>query len=85
MGVLVLEAEESVRVPAQTALVRKKKAKCPCQGCQCNINSTYVVDYDDPDVEIGCKARQRLSRGKLFVPVKPAEITKTGCKYRSKA
>ncbi len=78
-----MEAEELVRLPANAGAVQvKKKAKSPCKGCQHNINGTYAVDYDDHDVEIGCRARQRLSRGKLFVPVKPTETAKKGCKYR---
>lgn len=76
------EAEELVRVSVPASPVQKKGVKSPCQGCRHNINSTYVVEYGDHDVEIGCKARQRLSRGKLFVPVKPTETAKTGCKYR---
>ena len=76
------EVEELVRVPAPSGLVQKKRAKSPCQGCQYNINGTYTVDYADHDVEIGCRARQRLSRGRLFVPIKPTETAKSGCKYR---
>ena len=82
-GIRVSEVEELVRVSVPSSPVQaKKRAKSPCQGCRCNINGTYTVDYTDPDVEIGCRARQRLSRGRKFVPVKPTEVAKSGCKYR---
>lgn len=81
-GIRVSEVEELVRESVPAVPMQKKRAKSPCQGCQYNINGTYTVDYADHDVEIGCKARQRLSRGKLFVPIKPTETAKSGCKYR---
>jgi hypothetical protein len=78
----VSEVEELVRVAVPSVPARQKMALSPCKGCQHNINSTYTVDYADHDVEIGCKARQRLSHGRKFVPIKPTETAKSGCKYR---
>lgn len=63
----------------------KKYTECPCRKCEHNINRFDRVDYTDPDVEIGCKAKQRCSgvRGnKLFVPVKPTDISRCGFKEK---
>lgn len=57
--------------------------KCPCIGCDHNMNAGDTVDYSDHDVEIGCKAKP--VRGKWsFVPIKPTDKTKSGCRHRAK-
>jgi hypothetical protein len=62
-------------------LSKSNKKACPCKGCEHNLNAGDRVRLDDHDTEIGCKAKQRRGN-KVLVPVKPTEMTETGCSYR---
>lgn len=56
--------------------------RCPCQGCSYNATGSGV-DYHDHDTEIGCTSRRMCKGGRIIVPIKPMDITKAGCQYRS--